>query len=197
MFRSVFAQQQVEGLPALLLVRSHDGAAAQDDAFVGRRELAPDDMRRPHDAERNLGMPLQAAQLAPLGGTVEVDTRPAVPDVADRHAVGAVPGVLHGQKAVLAPPEHAGSLLRGEQAVAATHGGVVVKRFEAHGYRMAIMLRIERSAARRVASSSTISGARFSSVAAMFSSVTIFMYLQLLQPHVSSSGGAGMKSLSG
>ena len=62
---------------------------------------------------------------------------------------------------------------------------------------MLIMFRIERSALRRTSSSRTISGASRSRHSQMFSSVTIFMYLQLLQPHVSSSGGAGIKVLSG
>ena len=46
------------------------------------------------------------------------------------------------------------------------------------------MFRIERSALRRTSSSRTISGASRSRHSQMFSSVTIFMYLQLLQPHV-------------
>lgn len=62
---------------------------------------------------------------------------------------------------------------------------------------MLIMFRIERSALRRTSSSSTISGASRSRHWQMFSSVTIFMYLQLLQPHVSSSGGAGINVLPG
>ncbi len=59
------------------------------------------------------------------------------------------------------------------------------------------MFRIERSALRRTSSSSTISGDSFSRHAQMFSSVTIFMYLQLLHPQVSSSGGAGINVLPG
>ena len=64
-------------------------------------------------------------------------------------------------------------------------------------YLMAIMLRIERSARRRTSSSSDISGRSSRSVVKIFSSVIIFIYLQLLHPHASSSGGAGINVFSG
>lgn len=68
---------------------------------------------------------------------------------------------------------------------------------ERKNYLMAIMLRIERSARRRTSSSSDISGRSSRSVVKIFSSVIIFIYLQLLHPHASSSGGAGINVFSG
>ena len=84
-------------------------------------------------------------------------------------------------------------------AVKEAHAAAISKKsfFIQDCYLIFIMFRIERSALRRTSSSSTISGDSFSRHAQMFSSVTIFMYLQLLHPQVSSSGGAGINVLPG
>jgi hypothetical protein len=84
-------------------------------------------------------------------------------------------------------------------AVKEAHAAAISKKsfFIQDCYLIFIMFRIERSALRRTSSSSTISGDSFSRHAQMFSSVTIFMYLQSLHPQVSSSGGAGINVLPG
>lgn len=66
------------------------GAAVEHDALVSRRELRRTHLRSPHDAERHPVTAVDAAELAPVGRTMDVERVVAVPHVVDGDSVSAV-----------------------------------------------------------------------------------------------------------
>ena len=101
-------------------VLHEDGLAGEDDAFKGRGDLAGDDLRAEDGGEAALGIPLEALDLVPVGGGVEVELVPHQ-DVVDRGGIGVSVVPLDGQGAVVAFLEQFQGIGIGELALGFIH----------------------------------------------------------------------------